>query len=121
MTLIKIYTVLILSIFLIGCKNQEKKINESMNEKINYVDQNFNKINNEEWSEIKIEFEKLIKRFNREQENLSIEERQKINKLIGKFYAIETKRILYNTDRYINDLDNRIEGFVDEIEKNNIK
>ncbi len=81
----------------------------------------FNNLNNNEWSRYEKHFENLIKKYELNQESFEKSEREKINKLIGKFYAIETKRMLYNTNSYINDLGNRVEGFIDEIEKYTIK
>ena len=104
-------------LFIVGCQTEAKSINNKLSDKINYIESNNHKLSDEEWNKDQKEIDKLIIKYENLRDQFSRQEREEINKLIGKYHAIATKRLINETKSEFEDLSQRVEGFIDEFEK----
>jgi hypothetical protein len=108
------FTILLI---IVSCQDESQSLKNQMQEKIKFLEANYAYINEHEWNKDKVIIENMILRYENLKGGLNEKEREKINQLIGKYHAITTKRMIRETSSEINDLSNRVEGFINEFEK----
>ena len=109
---------LILSISFTSCGTKEKY--KELQSSINEVEKNATKFSPQDWEKYDLEIEQTKEKLNAEREKYSPEETEKMNKLIGKYYALKATHKVKNLKEELKDATQQIEGVFETIfEKNN--
>ena len=101
---------LILPIFF-SCSN-EYEIN-SMQDKINQAEQKITKLKSGDWDQLSKEIKDFEVFVEENKQEFSPEEREKANKLIGKYNRILVKKQIKDVESEIKDFSNKIEGLIE--------
>ncbi len=101
---------LILPIFF-SCSN-EYKIN-SMQDKLNQAEQKITKLKSGDWDQLSKEIKDFEVFVEENKQEFSPEEREKANKLIGKYNRILVKKQIKDVESEIKDFSNKIEGLIE--------
>lgn len=111
-----------LLMLLSSCKNIQKDLFISdLNSLFNNVDQEIKDHKAIKWEETDLKFQEFIESdYNKYKSEMSPEERSKVNKLIGKYYAIRMKTGINDLKNEFQDALEQGEGMIDEIVSDSI-
>ncbi len=113
------YAFAIIAIFLFASCGTKEKYHE-LQSSISEVEKNADKFSPQDWENFDLEIKKTKEKLNMERENYTPEETEKMNKLIGKYYALKATHEVKNLQEELKDATQQLEGVFETIfEKNN--
>ena len=102
------YILIIIVAVFFSC-TQAQKIERIVND----IEQQQNKITDEQWAEYDQAISDLKTNMDKNRSNYNEEDREKLNKLIGKYYALKAQKKLMNFKNDLHDAGQQLEGMID--------
>lgn len=90
-------------------------LDRELNDTINNIEKNANKISSEVWTKYDKEIEHTKEQLKVGRDKYTPEETEKMNKLIGKYYALKAKHKVGNLKQDLQDATQQLEGAYDAI------
>ena len=113
-----VYVALSMILFLlIACESQQEKKQIEMKTVVRQAETIYSSGSDEEWQALESKFDQLEAEYETERSSYSEAQRDSINLQIGKFRAIQSKRMVNTLKEDINDFGKQVEGFIDELSK----
>jgi hypothetical protein len=110
--------IILLLLVFTSCNFSEQERNlSSMKEIVNNANQNMDKLNDKQWESIEIKFNELEASYYNKRNSYTEAQKDSINIQIGRFKALQTKRIGKQIKDGFEDMGKQMEGFVNEISK----
>lgn len=116
------YLFIALSVLLfVGCGPSEKeKMLSGMTALVEQVDQRYAEMTDEEWTSADARFEAYVNKFEELKNELTDNEKQRFNELVGQYAAIRTKRFGLDAKEWLENFSDQLGGFWREIENTTI-
>jgi uncharacterized Zn finger protein (UPF0148 family) len=111
-----LYAIALLAIFLCtscGAKERHQELQSSISE----VEKNADKLSPEDWEKYDKEIEQTKEKLKTERDSYTPEETEKINKLIGEYYVLKTKRNASKLKQDLQDASQQLKGAYEAIFK----
>ncbi len=109
-------TFAIIFIFLSTSCNTKEKYNE-LQSSISEVEKNADKFSPQDWEKYDLEIEQTKEKLDTEREKYTPEETEKMNKLIGKYYALKATHKVKSLKEELTDATQQLEGAYEAIFK----
>ena len=107
----------ILLFLLASCESKQEKKQIEIKTVVRQAETIYSSGSGREWQEIETKFDKLESEYESERSSYSQVQKDSINIQIGKFRAIQSKRMLNELKEDLNDLGKKVEGYFDELSK----
>jgi predicted nuclease with TOPRIM domain len=107
------------SVLLLSCGTKEKY--EDLQSSISEIEQTAEKLSPDEWAKYDKEIEQTKEKLKTGHEKYTPEEKEKMNKLIGKYYALKAKHKVGNLKQELQDATQQLQGAYDAIFNKNGK
>ena len=113
MKVLKLLVIAALSLALASCSTTAEKISAIVDDSVENADQ----LTTDEWAERDRQIEELLKSYENNPEALSEEDRESIDRALGRYYGAQMKQGIdvakHNVEDFMNRLPSFIEGFMD--------
>jgi hypothetical protein len=107
--------VLVLFAFVIGVSCGARDKYDELKSTITEVENNADKLSPEDWEKYDKEIEQAKERLKTERDNYTPEETERMNKLIGKYYALKAKHRARNLKQDLKDATQQLEGMFEAL------
>lgn len=107
-----------LFLFLItSCESQQEKKQTEIKTIVRQAETIYSSSSDQEWQKLEARFDQLESEYETERSSYSQVQKDSINLQIGKFRAIQAKRVAGGIKQDLEDLGKQAEGFIEELSK----
>jgi len=104
-------------ILISSCESQAERKLKDMKSTVQSAQSNYETASDSDWKKIESNFDKLNMDFENNQDAYSEIQKDSINVQIGRFRAIQAKRLANGLQQDLEDFGKQAEGFIDELSK----
>jgi hypothetical protein len=104
-------------IFLFSCQSVPERKLGDMKNAVHNAELNYETASETEWKKIESNFDELNADYENDQDSYSEAQKDSVNIQIGRFRAVQTKRIAIGLQQDLENLGKQAEGFIDELSK----
>lgn len=104
-------------VLLTACDSAQQRYQNEMNAVVQRAESIYGTASDKDWENVEKDFEKIEANYNNERTSYSPEQIDSMNVQIGRFRALQSKRLLIKTKEGIKDLGKQVEGYFDELSK----
>jgi hypothetical protein len=97
-----------------GCNNVQSRLDKA-EKKIEYAEQNKEKMTTKDWSALKMKMHELESDLEQNRDKYTDEQIKEAGKLQGRYFAINLKKRINDFQESVTDLSNQMEGFIEGI------
>lgn len=113
--MLRLYIVFAISFMLFSCSSPEEQLLKRFDGLIETVERNKDKYNRAQWEKMDNRFEDLLQEYDQLHYNLTDEQRNRIDKLIGKYVALRGKGEVEGLLKEFESGLKQLEGFLEEL------
>jgi hypothetical protein len=104
-------------VLLSACESAQQREQNEMNAVVQRAESIYRIASDKDWENVEKDFEKREANYNLDRTSYSPEQIDSMNVQIGRFRALQSKRLLMKTKEGIKDLGKQVEGYFDELSK----
>ncbi len=100
-----------------SCESKQEKKQTEIKSVVRQAETVYSSGTDQEWQALEVKFDQLESEYETERSSYSEAQKDSINIQIGRFRALQTKRLGKGVKEDLEDLGKQVEGFVDELRK----